>query len=228
MDPRRLFFDDRFAICVYCGGRDATRDHVPSKVLLDEPYPDNLPVVGACQRCNSGFSDDERYVACLIECARTGFTDGESVTRPKIRRILNESPSLALEMRAARRQDASGISWEFDPHRVNKVVMKLARGHYAYECGETMLQQPQRVVVTPLHVLSSGALSWFETPPPESVFPEIGSRAFFRVLVDEQEVHVENSWHVVQPDRYRYLVSYSGQPTVRFILSEYLACEVVW
>jgi len=29
--------------CVHCGGPDETRDHVPAKVLLDEPYPENLP-----------------------------------------------------------------------------------------------------------------------------------------------------------------------------------------
>jgi 5-methylcytosine-specific restriction endonuclease McrA len=30
--------------CVHCGGPDETDDHVPSKVLLDEPYPENLMV----------------------------------------------------------------------------------------------------------------------------------------------------------------------------------------
>ena len=59
MDPRQLFFDDRFKdACAYCGNNADTRDHVPSKVLLDEPLPPDLPVVAACaglyfQRCNS-------------------------------------------------------------------------------------------------------------------------------------------------------------------------------
>ncbi len=90
------------------------------------------------------------------------------------------------------------------------------------------LQRPQQIAVYPLHVLSSDALHRFETPPTESVFPEIGSRAFLQILIAGQEAHAENGWHVVQPGRYRYLVSYSGQPTVRFVLSEYLACEVIW
>jgi len=54
--------------CIHCGGVDETRDHVPSRILLDEPYPTNLPVVAACQRCNLGCSLDEEYVACLLEC----------------------------------------------------------------------------------------------------------------------------------------------------------------
>jgi len=39
------FADDRLlAGCVYRSGSTETRDHVPSRVLLDEPYQENLPV----------------------------------------------------------------------------------------------------------------------------------------------------------------------------------------
>lgn len=67
MDPRHLFVDKRLTgICVYCGGEPSTRDHVPSKVFLDEPYPENnLPVVPACETCNNSFSLDEE-VCCLF------------------------------------------------------------------------------------------------------------------------------------------------------------------
>jgi hypothetical protein len=42
MDPRHLFIDERLTgRCVYCGGRPNTRDHCPSKVLLDEAFPAN-------------------------------------------------------------------------------------------------------------------------------------------------------------------------------------------
>ena len=48
--------------CIYCGAESGTREHVPSKVFLDEPYPEDLPVLPACFNCNNGFSDDEAYV----------------------------------------------------------------------------------------------------------------------------------------------------------------------
>lgn len=47
--------------CVYSGGGTETRDHVPSKVLLEKPYPENLPIVPACDTCNQSFSSDEEY-----------------------------------------------------------------------------------------------------------------------------------------------------------------------
>ena len=43
-------------MCVYCGNAAGTRDHVPPKVLLDEPYPPDLPPVPACDECNNRFS----------------------------------------------------------------------------------------------------------------------------------------------------------------------------
>lgn len=71
-------------ICSYCGvNYPDTKDHVPSKILLDEPYPENLPVVPCCSKCNSSFSLDEEYVACLLECAIHGTKSIENLIRIK-------------------------------------------------------------------------------------------------------------------------------------------------
>jgi len=86
------FGDERqWAWCICCGSGDKyTRDHLPSKVFLDKPYPGNLPIVRVCGRCNLGSSLDEQYVACLIECIKCGHTSPEKIERPKIQRILAE------------------------------------------------------------------------------------------------------------------------------------------
>ena len=56
MDPRKLFVDERLiGMCSYCGREPETRDHVPSRILLDDPFPPNLPVVEACRTCNESF-----------------------------------------------------------------------------------------------------------------------------------------------------------------------------
>ncbi len=144
MDPRMLFADERFiGLCVYCGQEPSTRDHVPSRVLLDEPFPDNLPVVPACEACNISFSLDETYLACLVECEIAGSVDTGSVHREKIKRILTEQPALASLIAASRRKDESGNArWIPDTARVQKVVLKLARGHAAYERSDPQLQVP--------------------------------------------------------------------------------------
>lgn len=94
MDPKKLFIDDRLVgMCAFCGSASNTRDHVPSKVFLNEPYPDNLPVVDACFECNNSFSLDEEYLACFLECVIAGGTNNEKVSK-KVRKILEHNPKL--------------------------------------------------------------------------------------------------------------------------------------
>lgn len=69
----------------------------------------------------------------------------------------------------------------------------------------------------------------FNTVPFEGLFPEIGSRAFLRTVVVSKNVFTyENGWLTVQEGRYRYSISWSDRIAVRMVLSEYLACEVIW
>lgn len=93
MDPRQLFADERHAaFCVFCGAEPTTREHVVSRVLLDDPLPEELPLVRSCYACNNGFSRDEEYVACLIDCVIAGSTS--SIRREKVKRALCRSPAL--------------------------------------------------------------------------------------------------------------------------------------
>jgi len=58
-------------------------------------------------------------------------------------------------------------------------------------------------------------------------WPELGSRAFMRAIgssPDKRET--VGGWIIVQPGRYRYAVLEGT--IVQIVLSEYLACRVVW
>lgn len=223
------YSDDRNrGFCAYCGGATETRDHVPSRVLLDPPYPANLPVVPCCQTCNHSFSLDEEYLACLVECTLMGFVNVNALRRKKIRRILQQKPALASRLTLARNVDASGATvFGIEAERVRNVVLKLARGHAAYECGEPRLDEPGSIAFVPLPTLSSEARGRFELPPVTHVWPEVGTRAMQRLLVGWQDAAVSD-WIVVQDGRYRYLTVTSEQIVVRAVLSEYLAFEVMW
>lgn len=94
------FSDERLlASCVYCGAATESKDHVPSRVLLDREHKSTLlPTVPACNRCNNGFSDDERYLACLIDCVVTGSTaplsDDARRSKGRLRHGLFFAPNL--------------------------------------------------------------------------------------------------------------------------------------
>jgi hypothetical protein len=229
MNQLRPFADDRLLVgCIHCLGSTETRDHVPSRILLDEPYPENLPVIPACVSCNHGFSLDEEYFACLVECAKTGSVD--AVQRPKIRRILRDSPGLTTRLTQARSVGDDGtISFAVETKRARNVILKLARGHAAYELNEQMSDAPSHVMLATLQALSPQARNYFETPPETTLWPELGSRAMQRLVVSTAAPSVIGlDWIEVQPGQYRYVAVAEGPVMVRFVLGEYLACEVIW
>lgn len=174
MDPRQLFADERHAaFCVFCGADPTTREHVASKALLDDPLPQNLPVVYSCHRCNNGFSQDEEYLACLIECVISGTTDHSLVSREKVRAALRHSPDLAARIRHCVSVDANGaLHWRPEEDRMRNVVVKLARGHAAHQFSEPQLARPASVSILPLGVLSEDELTAFERVPQSKIYPQ--------------------------------------------------------
>jgi len=219
----RSFGDERaIAGCVYCGGAPETREHVPSRVLLDEPFPENLPLVGACSKCNAGFSIDEEYLACLIDCTLAGSASPEAVERTKVRRILTERPALAAKIASSRTESDGVIRFLPETKRVRRVLLKLARGHALFELHEQHPGPPSYMEFGPLVTWSPEKRQAFEQPPETSVWPEVGSRAMQRVAEGD------SGWLEVQKGRYRYLAAADGAATVRIVLSEYLGCEVIW
>jgi hypothetical protein len=216
--------------CVHCGGPDETKDHVPSKVLLDEPLPANVAVSPACLSCNNGLSIDEEYLACLLECVVVGDVDLNKIERQKVAHILQINTRLADRLRRARRVVDGQPLWDFEAPRVRNVLLKLARGHAAYELNEPQLGEPDVFCFRPLCTMTQTERGDFEQERdsgPLALWPEVGSRAMQRLLVAGPEAF-EEGWLVVQDGRYRYRTSQHSGLRVRMVLREYLACEVTW
>lgn len=236
MKPLEDFADDRFrGGCVFCGGPEETGDHTPSRVLLDAPFPEHLPKVPACFPCNNGFSLDEQYVACLIECTLAGSTDPDVVQRDVVSRTLRSRPALRERIESARRDDEGSISFVPENERIRNVIQKLATTHVAYELCVPLVRQPTRVVFVPFPLLTKAQRAGFDAAHTSELFPEVGSRALERVIQanprppNGSEQFVTHDWVDVQEGRYRYLAfADHGAIVVRIVLSEYLACEVVW
>lgn len=58
-------------LCAYCGAEATTRDHVVARCFLESPFPDNLPTVPCCKKCNVENSRDEEYFRVAL--AQVGF-----------------------------------------------------------------------------------------------------------------------------------------------------------
>lgn len=220
--------------CIHCGTYIAetavNEDHVPSRCLLEKPYPANLPKVIVCTKCNSGFSLDEEYVSALLGAVLAGSTDPEHQVLPRAARIFRRSPRLRARIEAAKRTSNDGrapaqVEWTPEQDRVRTVVLKNARGHAYFELGEPMLDAPASALFVPLHAMSDAQRVEFETIDQAQVLPEVGSRMLARVFDDQD---MQNGWVIVQEGVYRYAVMHGDGVCVRSVIHEYLATEVFW
>ncbi|MFC1467803.1 hypothetical protein ACFLQY_03840 [Verrucomicrobiota bacterium] len=223
------YADQRFnGKCVYCGAAPETREHVPPKVFLDRKFPENLPIVEACSTCNNGFSADEEYMACLIECSIAGSADPDLLQRSNIAKTLIKRPALRQRLQNSMRHDAGQTLFSIEQDRVCNVVKKVAVGHVLFELNLLLSESP-KVYMAPFASLSEEQKDEFENIDymMPTMWPEVGSRAMQRLLIVEDCVYDEG-WVVVQSNRYRYAVIQSEVIEVRMVFSEYLACQVIW
>jgi hypothetical protein len=241
MEQLRDFADDRLVNgCLYCGGPGGTRDHVPSRILLEPPYPENLPVVDACESCNRGFSTDEEYLACLIEATLVGSADPDQIRRLSIAKALQRSPALRSRIEAAKTKNGEQIMFAVEAERIKNVLLKLARGHAAYDLSQVCREDPDHFWAGPLAGMTNELRDSFDSSHQQQMFGEVGSRGIQRLLVTEISLHAEsgkessirlllNDWVDVQEGYYRYLaIDDVGGIVIRIVIAEYLACEVAW
>ena len=210
--------------CIYCGKANETREHIPSRVFLDTPYPEDLPTVGACYVCNQGHSLDEEYVACLIECAKVGSVNVNSIKREKIKSILSKKPSLKALLKEARTTIDGVSGFNIEIERIERILLKLAQGHILFEQNEPQREHPVAFAFGTLDGLTQPQRQQFEESPPMRLSPEVGSRAMSRGIIFGESSC--SQWIEIQPNHYRYLTPWVG--AVRIVLSEYVWCEVVW
>jgi len=220
--------------CLYCGygfgeARRRSVDHVPSKTLLQQPYPENLPTVPACVECNSGFSGDEQYVQVFIGCALSGSVEPSAQFDAKVRAALLRSTALRTRIESSMRKPSSEggpVRWEPEHERLATVLVKNARGHLWHEHADRRRGEPT-VVYSALESLACEQRELFENPPEVgAALPEVGSRALQRRFSGDWL----DGWTFVQDDRYRFAVDYLEGDTVRvrMVIAEYLAVAVVW
>ncbi len=118
--------------CVYCNSLAETRDHVPPKCFLEEPYPDNLLTVPCCRKCNNSYSLDEQYVMAVMAQVGPERTFGSKLDPGgAIDRALNRRP--ALDQRLV---DQLGVAedgrvyLEPENSRIDRVMKKITAGLY--------------------------------------------------------------------------------------------------
>ena len=225
----KTFSDQRLdQMCSYCGDIGIeTRDHVPSRILLDEPFPENFPVVPCCLKCNQYFSLDEEYFACAIECILHGTTNVDKLKREKVKAILERKQSLRQRIENSFVLQDGQIHFQIEQDRFENVITKLAKGHAKYETSEPQLDEPLSISMTPLMLMTEEELDKFFAPKEMTKFPEVGSRSLIN-LIENTNIPLFQ-WTTVQENNYLYSVTSDlGTLSVKIVIWDYLAVEVIW
>ena len=225
----KTFSDDRLNhFCAYCGDTADTRDHSPSKIFLQEPFPANLPVVPACFNCNNGFSLDEEYLGCLLECVLSGATNPDMFSRVNIANILKDKASLKARLEKSKQIIDGSTHFQIEEDRVKNVVVKLAQGHCRFENSESMIEPPILVWFQSLETMTDIEVEDFFSIEEQQILPEVGSRATFELVVSSTGIPL-SKWVIVQSENYRYsIVCLHNKRIVKIVIWGYLACKVIW
>lgn len=215
--------------CVYCMGKADSREHIPSMIFLDNPYPSQLAILPSCVSCNNSFSADEQYLACLIDYVQFIFERMDRVKRNKVEKTIHSRPHFERMLNESTFYKENGVVdyINFDKKKVDRIVYKLAKGHAAYTLSEVFLEEPTILIYKFLPQLSQDEINNFNSPVLIDVMPEIGSRAL-RNLVMFEGKPIE-TWKIVQENQYRFLAYIEpGGLRVRFVIGEYFFAEVIW
>ena len=247
------FTDDRQkAWCIHCGtviaDIESNRDHVPTKSLLTKTLRerganydcgagdelDYLPQVIVCRRCNSSFSPDENYLLCVLHAVMAGSLYPDPVKNPEAATVLRSNRHVVRSLKRASDEqlllfeDLKPFTLYPDTDKVQRVIVKNARGHAYHEIAEPLLQAPDHVAFVPLEQLSPEQRDAFETVGTGAelaVWPEVGSRMTVQLFDEEAMV---GGWITVEPGRYRYSIDWTEAVTVKTVIWEYLATETRW
>ena len=218
--------------CIYCGhcifNLETNRDHVPTKALLKKPYPPNLPTIQVCAKCNESFSFDEEYAGLFLKCLIAGSADPDVHSDAHVKKQLEKKTNLQKRLKKSN-TDFFTVSensiplWKPETDRIKRVLLKNARGHIFYECGEPMLSKVETINMMPVLCMTPDEVFQFEHANSHGLFAEVGSRMMQRGITGAD---FREDWVIVQDGIYRF--SILPDMTVKIILYEYLAVEISW
>jgi len=216
--------------CIYCGDVAETRDHVPSKAFMIEPYPDNLPTISACEPCNNGFSFDESYVASYINVFRRKLDP--RFFNEKIDKALKRDRKLKELLDSQINTVEQEIYYSFDKDKFQNIIIKLAKGHAGFEFDYVDVDGVTTLWYDWKFNLNAKQIESFNMIPSVDIMPEVGSRVFNRI---ESGLNFQNgessiylNWIDVQKGIYRYLVYFDEDHniSVKISICEFLFCII--
>lgn len=216
--------------CIYCGRLAETREHIPSKVFLNKPYPENLFTIPACYECNNGYSLDEEYTVCCIETLKSISYD--TPLNERIRKIYDIKPDLKQLIASQITKDANHTLVSFDENRICRILNKLAVCFVGYEFDSLQFSEASNVWFDFVPNLSTVFIQQFLQSSTASIIPELSSRfssdyCEFIISKDSNTVEIMYDWITVQEKQFLYQVAIEGRGIlVKMVIADFLFAKI--
>ncbi|MFC9540758.1 hypothetical protein ACFTQ7_12830 [Lysinibacillus sp. NPDC056959] len=227
---------NRYTECIYCSKESHTREHVPSKVFLQKPFPDDLPTLPACYECNNAFSKKELLVSLLIQIMKKELLNNYEFPESTNGRI-EKNEGLLMKVKNI---IATGDTSKLDSD-IRSVLVKLARGHSVWDLSkgyyidsDAVNHDSINVDYRFLHEMTQDEINDFLAVYIVSrlPLPEIGSRLFdTRLLVYQDDTENINEvivlWEEVQEGEYEYICyQFDNVIEVKIVINNFLFAKI--
>ena len=193
-------------LCVYCGQRATTSDHVPPKSFYLLPLPPNIKTVPSCYKCNNSQSKDEAYTALMFGTATDcGINNefGRKFWDQRGQKALKRNRSLnAAVFQTMHKIDVwsgkiiIGQTPCFRPNMglILRVVSKIVRGLFYLENGRS-LNYNAHIFVRPLsRIKPNDALSFIYKQFSLAPIREVGSGALCYKTLNAYDGEDDSIW----------------------------------
>lgn len=235
---RVVYSRNSYSECIYCGERADTREHIPSKVFLSQPFPANLSTVPACSTCNNSYSNDELFLSLLIQILKQKHYGSAYSFSQEVNCRMEKNVKLVRDINNVIDTD-NLINFHT---RILRVLTKLAIGHSVYEVSEGYFTDDEGITADSaivrycfLNNMSQEEIQQFRGYfiITDEAVPELGSRAYERILVLESDYGEKQfllDWVEVQESEYAYTCYKFGREdkiVVKMVINNFLFAEVI-
>jgi hypothetical protein len=125
-------------LCIYCNCAIAdTVDHIPPKLLLAKPYPDNLLTVPSCLKCSASFQKHDEYTRVIASVnVRNAGHQTVKVNMPAILRSIQKPEAQSFSRYLASRTTPRTVlgtaanRWGRSSKLIRGALMQLVEGSF--------------------------------------------------------------------------------------------------
>lgn len=200
--------------------------------IFIEPYPENLPTIPVCFKCNNSFSEDENYMSCYLEILKSKLYS-QYVCHEQIRERLLSNPKLLNIINEQIQLINGHIQFSYDKNKFIRILKKLAVCHAGYEFDYVNSGSDIKIWYDFRFNLSKNEIIDFLQPIKLDVMSEISSRFSCNYCLAENcktgDVFLLNNWTIVQEERYQCIAYFNDDKVcVKMVINDLLFCQATF